>query len=93
MTLPSQNEILTAARLGLVDSDRFLHRFDPDRLATASEVRSAVDRLARVLDLRSPRWCTTETDDQPCTAIVEPITGESVAQIVIDVVAQEGGDG
>jgi tetratricopeptide (TPR) repeat protein len=93
MTLPSQNEILTAARLGLIDSDRFLHRFHPDRLATASEVRYAVDSLARLLDLKGPHWCGTEMDDQPCTAIVEPITGESVAQIVIGIVSQEGGEG
>jgi hypothetical protein len=92
MTLPSQNEILTAARLGLIDSDRFLHRYQPDRVATPSEVRYAIDGLARLLDLQGPRWCADENGDQPCTTIVEPITGESVAQIVIDVVAQETGD-
>jgi tetratricopeptide (TPR) repeat protein len=92
MTLPSQNEILTAARLGLIESDRFLHRFHPQRLATAAEARYAVDSLARLLELDSPRWCTREADDQPCAAIVEPITGEAVASIVIEVVAQEGED-
>jgi tetratricopeptide (TPR) repeat protein len=92
MNLPSQNEILTVARLGLIDSDHFLHRYHPDRLATASEVRSAVNGLARLLGFDSPHWCATEEDDQPCTAIVEPITGESVARIVIDVVSQEGDD-
>jgi tetratricopeptide (TPR) repeat protein len=90
MTLPSQNEILTAARLGLIESDRFLHRFHPERSVTAAEVRSAVDRLARLLELESPRWCADETDDQPCAAIAEPITGAAVASIVIEVVTREG---
>jgi tetratricopeptide (TPR) repeat protein len=92
MTLPSQNEILTAARLGLIRSDQFLHRYHPQRLATAAEVRYAVDNLARLLELNSVRWCTDETEDQPCAAVVKPITGEAVASIVIEVVAQEGED-
>lgn len=90
MTLPSQNEILTAARLGLIKSDQFLHRFDPQRFATPAEVRYAVDSLARLLELNSLRWCTDEAEDQPCAAVVEPITGEAVASMVIEVVAQEG---
>ena len=59
---------------------------------TDFEVRYAVDSLARLLELDSPRWCTGETDDQPCAAIVEPISGEAVATIVIEVVAREGED-
>jgi tetratricopeptide (TPR) repeat protein len=90
MTLPSQNEILTATRLGLIDSDQFLHRFHPERPVTAAEVRSAVDNLARLLDFERPRWCVDETDDQPCAAIAEPISGQAVAAIVIEVVTQEG---
>ena len=92
MTLPSQSEILTAARLGLIRSDQFLHRFNPQRPATAVEVRYAVDNLARLLELNSLRWCTDETADQSCAAVVEPITGEGVASMVIEVVAQEGED-
>ena len=90
MTLPSQNEILTASRLGLIESDQFVHRFHPERLVTAVEVRSAVDNLARLLELQRPDWCADETDDQPCAAIPEPISGEAVAAIVIEVVTQEG---
>jgi hypothetical protein len=89
MTLPSQNEILTATRLGLIESDRFLHRFHPERVATAFEVRSAVDNLARLLEFERPHWCADEIDDQPCAAITEPISGEAVAAVVIEVVAQE----
>jgi tetratricopeptide (TPR) repeat protein len=90
MTLPSQNEILTATRLGLIESDQFLNRFHPERPVTAIEVRSAVDNLARLLELDRPRWCTDEADTQPCAAITEPISGEGVAAIVIEVVTQEG---
>jgi len=90
MTMPSQNEILTAARLGLIESDQFLHRFHPERPVTAAEVRVAVDNLAGLLELERPRWCTEEADDQPCASIAEPIFGEAVAAIVIEVVTQEG---
>ena len=90
MTLPSQNEILTAARLGLIESDQFLNRFHPERPVTAVEVRTAVDNLAHLLELEKPRWCTDEAETQPCAAIAEPISGESVAAIVIEVVTQEG---
>jgi len=91
MTLPSQNEILTAARLGLIESDQFLHRFHPGRPATTVEVRSAVDNLANLLELEKPLWCVDEADDQPCAAVAEPISGEAVAAIVIEVVTREGG--
>ena len=90
MTLPSQNEILTASRLGLIESDQFLNRFHPERPVTAVEVRTTVDNLASLLELASPRWCTEEADNQPCAAIAEPITGEAVATIVIEVVTLEG---
>ncbi len=90
MTMPSQNEILTAARLGLIESDQFLNRFHPKRPATAIEVRTAVDRLANLLELDGPRWCLEETETEPCAAIAEPISGESVAAIVIEVVTREG---
>ena len=90
MTLPSQNEILTATRLGLIENDQFLNRFHPELPVTAVEVRTAVDNLARLLELERPRWCPDETDDQPCAAIAEPISGEAVAAIVIEVVTQEG---
>jgi hypothetical protein len=90
MTLPSQNEILTAARLGLITSDQFVHRFYPGRPATTGEVRYAVDTLASLLDLERPLWCTEEANDQPCAEIAEPISGESVAAIVLEMVTREG---
>jgi len=90
MTLPSQNEILTAARLGLIKSDQFQNRFHPEQLVTAAEVRSTVDNLAQLLGVERPRWCVDESDTQACAAIAEPITGEAVAEIVLGVVTQEG---
>ena len=57
---------------------------------TAVEVQTAVDNLAQLLELQKPRWCTDEADTQPCAAIAEPISGEAVATIVIEVVAQDG---
>ena len=92
MTLPSQEEILTVARLGLIEGDQFLHRFHPQRPVTPAEVRSAVDNLGRLLELESPHWCADNVDDQPCAEIVEPISGESVAGIVIEMVTREGDD-
>jgi len=92
MTLPSQEQILTAARLGLIESDQFLHRFHPQRPVTAAEVRFAVDNLGLLLNLEGPRWCENDVDDQPCAEIVEPVSGESVAGIVIELVTREGED-
>ena len=90
MTLPSQDEILTAVRLGLIESDRFLDRFHPQRLVTADEVRLAVDGLGRLLDLDTPRWCGGDTEDEPCIEVTEPVSGPSVSGIVIELVTREG---
>ena len=90
MDLPSQNEILTAVRLGLIDSDQLDHTFDPDRPVTAGEAETAIDRLSTLLTLDHPRWCTKTDDDSPCTVLDSPISGARVAGIVIDLVAREG---
>jgi hypothetical protein len=84
--------ILTAARLGLIESDQFLHRFHPQRPVTAAEVRFAVDNLGLLLNLKGPRWCEKDVDDQPCAEIIEPVSGEKVADIVLEMVTREGGD-
>jgi len=89
MNLPSQNEILTAVRLGLLDSDRLEHRFMPYRPVTAEEARAAIDRLTGLLELAGPRWCVTP-DDQSCTTLEAPVSGEKVGGIVIDMVARDG---
>ena len=89
MDLPSQSEILTAVRLGLIDSDQFDHRFDPDRPVAAGEVRTAIDRMSVLLALDRPHWCTNG-DDSACTSLDPPISGQRVAGIVITLVAREG---
>lgn len=89
MDMPSQNEILTAVRLGLIDSDQIDHSFDSNRPVTADEVRAAIDRLSALLTLDRPRWCIVG-DDSPCTSLDPPISGARVAGMVIDLVAREG---
>jgi tetratricopeptide (TPR) repeat protein len=88
MNLPSQDEILTAARFGLVDSDRLEHRFHPARLVTAAEVRSSITTLGRLLEVESPVFCTDEAEN-PCTPLNPPLSGQKVSGIVIDMVARE----
>ncbi len=87
--MPSQREILTAARLGLLDTDPLEPRFDPHRAATPREVRTAVTRLGRLLDTAVPNWCDGPAGD--CVQLESPISGERVAEIVIDMVAEEIG--
>jgi tetratricopeptide (TPR) repeat protein len=89
MTLPSQNEILTATRLGLIGSDRYLHRFAPEQIATIDEVRTALDNLSRLLGAEGPRWCLGDLETENCTELEEPIAGETVAALVIGMAAQE----
>jgi hypothetical protein len=89
MDLPSQREILTVVRLGLIDSDQLDHRFDADRPVTTGEVHAAINRLSELLALDRPHWCTNG-DDSPCTSLDPPISGGRVAGIVIDLVAPEG---
>jgi hypothetical protein len=88
MRLPSQNEILAAVRLGLLGSDRLEHRFRPHQPVSAELTRAAIDRLAGLLDLAGPRWCTAE-DEEACTTLEAPISGDKVGGIVIDLVARD----
>jgi len=90
MDMPSQNEILIAVRLGLIDSDQLDHSFDPDRPVTAGEVHAAINRLSALFTLDRPRWCIDNGDNSPCTPLDPPISGARVAGIVIDLMAREG---
>jgi hypothetical protein len=87
MQLPTQREILAAVRTGLVETDRFEPLYHPHRQATAIEVRVALDRLGELLQIDSPRWCGAGSDS--CVAIDEPVAGDQVASLVIDMVARE----
>jgi len=89
MRLPSQTEILTAVRFGLLDSDQLEHRFAPYPTVTADETRAAVDQLTVLLELEAPRWCS-EPGDEECITLEPPISGEAVARIVIDLVTRNG---
>ncbi len=88
--MPSQREIITAARLGLIDIDRLEHRFQPLRQVTAGEVRSAITVLGRLLEIPAPLWCDESTTD-PCVSFTPPIAGDQVADVVIGMVSEEAG--
>lgn len=86
--MPSQREIITAARLGLIDIDRLEHRFQPLRQVTAGEVRSAITVLGRQLEIPAPRWCDENTTE-PCVSFTPPIAGDQVVDVVIGMVSEE----
>jgi hypothetical protein len=86
MKLPSQREIVAAVRLGLLEADRVEHLFLPHRQASAIEARAAIGRLGSLLSLDSPRWCSIS--DSPCTELDEPISGDAVSSIVIDMLTR-----
>lgn len=86
--MPSQREIVTAARIGIMDADRLERRFDPERPVTALETRAAVNALARALELTPPRWCGEEGGGD-CIRIDSPVSGREVADIVIQMLAEE----
>ena len=85
--MPSQREIITAARLGLIDVDRLEHRFRPLRIATAQEIRSAITVLGQLLEIPPPQFCNAGTTE-PCVAFAQPVTGDQVADVIIDMVAK-----
>ena len=85
--MPSQGEIITASRLGLIDIDRLEHRFEPLRQVTAGEVESAITRLGHLLDYPLPAWCGENTKE-PCVSFSNPIAGEQVASVIIEMVAE-----
>jgi tetratricopeptide (TPR) repeat protein len=86
--MPSQREIITAARLGLIDIDRLEHRFQPLRQVTDEEVRSAVTVLGRLLEIPAPPWCD-ENSAEPCVSFTPPIAGNQVADVIIGMVSEE----
>ncbi len=88
--MPSQREIITAARLGLIDIDRLEHRFQPLRRVTAAEVRSAITVLGNLLQIPAPPWCEENTT-APCVGFTPPIAGDQVADVIIGMVSEEVG--
>lgn len=85
--MPSQREIITVARLGLIDTDRFEHRFHPLQSVSDQEVRTAVTVLGRLLEIPPPQWCDADTTES-CVAFAQPISGDRVTDVIIDMVAE-----
>ncbi len=86
--MPSQNEIITAARLGLIDIDRLEHRFYPLRPVTEDEVRTSISKLCRLLKTSAPSWCGDGTSD-PCVSFDLPVAGGRVADVIIGLADEE----
>ena len=87
--LPCFNGVLIVVRLGLLDIDRLEHRFFPSRAARPEEVRSAVEGLCHVLDLKPPAWCGEAGAAASCTLVSEPLRGQQVAEMVSRLVEAE----
>jgi hypothetical protein len=88
--LPCLSEVLTAVRFDLLDVDRLDHRFFPSRAARPEEVRSAVESLCHVLDLKPPVWCEEGGATAGCTLVVsEPVRGQQVAAMVSRLIEAE----
>ncbi len=90
MDVPSQREILTAVRLGLLEVDTIEHRFHPQNAATVGETREAITRLAGLLGVAAPHFCDAAAAG-PCTTLEEPLRGDTVAGIVLNLVEREDG--
>jgi hypothetical protein len=84
--LPSQREVVTVVRLGLLPIDDLNHEFHPDRLADTGEARTAIDRLCRLLGTDPPRWCSDGFPaNDSCVRLDAPMTGKSLAEVLLQV--------
>lgn len=82
--LPSQREVLTATRIGLMEADRVEHLFHPERLVDPEEVRYALDRLNTLLGRNPPDWCAGgEFESNACIQLTTPVSGAEVADAVL----------
>ncbi len=82
--LPSQREVVTVVRLGLLQVDYLQHQFDPDRSTTPSEARAAVDRLCRLLDIEPPPWCAeSSAAGDSCVLLESPVSGTALADVIL----------
>jgi hypothetical protein len=80
--LPCLRGVLTAVRFDLLGVDRLDHSFFPFRAARPEEVRSAVESLCHVLDLKPPVWCEEGGVAAGCTLVSDPVRGQQVADMV-----------
>jgi tetratricopeptide (TPR) repeat protein len=88
--LPSQREIVTAVRTGLLNADPLEYRFFPDRVARPREIRSAVSLLCALLDLYPPVWCDPEdVVSSSCIDLFGPMSGAELAALLLRLLQQE----
>jgi tetratricopeptide (TPR) repeat protein len=90
MDLSSQREIVTVVRLELMEIDRLEPRFFPHRIVSPDEVRAAVERLGELLGFSPPRWCESPHVLSSCQEIAAPVSGERVAEVILNLVHGEG---
>jgi len=82
---PGQREIITAVRLGIMQSDRRGRVFLPNAPAGSSTVTDAVNRARTLLGLPPQSWCAKpDMVGSGCYFIGAPPNGESVVRAVLD---------
>ena len=89
LDLPSQRDIVTAARLELLSVDRVEHRFDPDRIATVAEIQHAIERLAALVGVPPPAWCGVSNVISSRMELTAPVEGKDVTDAVVNLVHGE----
>jgi tetratricopeptide (TPR) repeat protein len=89
LDLPSQRDIVTAARLGLLSVDRVERRFDPDRIASIPEIQNAIERLTALVGVPPPVWCGVSNVVSSCLELTAPVDGKDVTDVVLSVVHGE----
>ncbi|NOZ77822.1 MAG: tetratricopeptide repeat protein [Acidobacteria bacterium] len=88
--LPEQREIVAAVRAGLLDADDLEHRFFPARTVSPAEIRTAINRLYRMLGRRTPRWCTASAPSAGCIPVASPVSGRAVFQAMMPLLDSGG---
>lgn len=89
LDLPSQRDIVTAARLELLSVDRVEHRFDPDRIASLPEIQDAIERLAALVGVPPPVWCGVSNVVSSCMELTVPVDGKDLTDAVLNLVHGE----
>lgn len=89
LDLPSQRDIVTAARLELLSVDRVEHRFDPHRIASVTEIQDALRRLAGLVGAPPPVWCGVSNVVSSCMELTAPVDGKDVTDVVLSLVHGE----
>jgi tetratricopeptide (TPR) repeat protein len=87
--LPSQREILAVVRAGLIETDPVEPKFFPNRLITVEQFQRAVNRLAQILGVEAPTWCTEDgVVSSPCTVIPDQLNGQYALSVLAGLTGQ-----